>query len=218
MTLLRPLYFPFSLFWGVWSHLLLGNWLPDSSKVTLWSGFSNLGDQQSSLLLQNLQRAATLKKIVNRWQNFHTQCLWQMTLDQRRNLYATLRMQDTMEQELALSNKQLLLVRQAALHELFEKEYQQYQQELNRMGKAFYEERLWLLPTGQTLFLHLIVPANPTFILMWSFSEHIWTWNLNLFFTVTSTYMWLLETRVTPCGQCGLCTVVRGRDYVQFLV
>ncbi|XP_028746699.1 uncharacterized protein C1orf189 homolog isoform X2 [Peromyscus leucopus] len=33
-------------------------------------------------------------------------------------------------------------VRQAALHELFEKEYQQYQQELSRMGKAFYEERL----------------------------------------------------------------------------
>lgn len=47
-----------------------------------------------------------------------------------------------MEQELALSNKQLLLVRQAALHELFEKEYRQYQQELNQMGKAFYEERL----------------------------------------------------------------------------
>lgn len=67
--------------------------------------------------------------------------MWQMTLNQRRDPYAALRMKDTMEQELALSNKQLLVVRQAALHELFEKEYQQYQQELNQMGKAFYQER-----------------------------------------------------------------------------
>lgn len=51
-------------------------------------------------------------------------------------------MQDTMVQELALANKQLLMVRQAALHQLFEKEHQQYQQELNQMGKAFYVERL----------------------------------------------------------------------------
>ncbi|XP_028746698.1 uncharacterized protein C1orf189 homolog isoform X1 [Peromyscus leucopus] len=123
---------------------------------------------------ENLQRAVALKKLVNRWRNSHTHCMWQMTLSQRRNLYATLRMQDAMEQELALSNRQLLMpgprehrdgeasrdregalksqrhtlhclpyqVRQAALHELFEKEYQQYQQELSRMGKAFYEERL----------------------------------------------------------------------------
>lgn len=33
-------------------------------------------------------------------------------------------------------------VRQAALHQLFEKEHRQYQQELNQMGKAFYVERL----------------------------------------------------------------------------
>ncbi|KAM9685546.1 cilia- and flagella-associated protein 141 [Trichechus inunguis] len=76
------------------------------------------------------------------WQDSHTHCLWQMTLSQRRNPYATLRMQDTMVQELVLANKQLLMVRQAALHQLFEKEHQQYQQELNRMGKAFYVERL----------------------------------------------------------------------------
>ncbi|XP_006976341.1 cilia- and flagella-associated protein 141 isoform X2 [Peromyscus maniculatus bairdii] len=91
---------------------------------------------------ETLQRAVALKKLVNRWRNSHTHCMWQMTLSQRRNLYATLRMQDAMEQELALSNRQLLMVRQAALHELFEKEHQQYQQELSRMGKAFYEERL----------------------------------------------------------------------------
>ncbi|OBS83302.1 hypothetical protein A6R68_22720 [Neotoma lepida] len=68
--------------------------------------------------------------------------MWQTTLSQRRNLYATLRMQDAMEQELALSNKQLLMVRQAALHQLFEKEHQQYQQELSLMGKAFCKESL----------------------------------------------------------------------------
>ncbi|XP_051012887.1 cilia- and flagella-associated protein 141 [Acomys russatus] len=83
-----------------------------------------------------------LKKMVNRWQSSHTHCQWQMTLSQRRDPYAALRMQDAMQQELALSNKQLLLVRQAALHQLFEKEHQQYQLELNQLGKAFYEERL----------------------------------------------------------------------------
>ncbi|XP_055479636.1 cilia- and flagella-associated protein 141 [Psammomys obesus] len=90
---------------------------------------------------ENLQRAMALKKIVTRWQNLQNHCMWQMTLSERRNTYATLRLQNDVEQELALSNKQLLMVRQAALNQLFEKEHQQYQQELNQMGKAFYEER-----------------------------------------------------------------------------
>ncbi|ELW47310.1 hypothetical protein TREES_T100021934, partial [Tupaia chinensis] len=77
-----------------------------------------------------------------RWRNSNTQCLWQMTLSQRRNPYVTLRMQDAMVRELVLANKQLLMVRQAALNQLFEKEHRQYQQELNQMGKAFYVERL----------------------------------------------------------------------------
>lgn len=45
-----------------------------------------------------------------RWQNSHTHCVWQTTLGQRRNLYAALRMQDTRGQELALADKQLLMV------------------------------------------------------------------------------------------------------------
>ncbi|XP_077011807.1 cilia- and flagella-associated protein 141 [Tamandua tetradactyla] len=94
------------------------------------------------LVEESFQRALELKKMVDRWQDSHTHCLWQMTLSQRRNPYATLRMQNTMIQELALANKQLLMVRQAALHQLLEKEHQQYQQELNQMGKAFYVERL----------------------------------------------------------------------------
>ncbi|XP_003802322.1 uncharacterized protein C1orf189 homolog [Otolemur garnettii] len=91
---------------------------------------------------ENFQRATRLKRMVNRWQNSHTHCLWQMTLNQRRNPYATLRMQETMAQESTQANKQLLVVRQAAMHQLLEKEHQQYQQELNQMGKAFYVERL----------------------------------------------------------------------------
>ncbi|XP_015332635.2 protein CFAP141, partial [Marmota marmota marmota] len=79
---------------------------------------------------------------LGRWQTSHIHCAWQMTLSQRRNPYTILRMQDAMVKELALANKQLLMVRQAALHQLFEKEHQQYQQELNQMGKAFYVERL----------------------------------------------------------------------------
>ncbi|ELR44561.1 hypothetical protein M91_20117 [Bos mutus] len=91
---------------------------------------------------EHFQRALELKKMEHRWRNSHTHCLWQITLSKRRNPYAILRMQDTMVQELALANKQLLMVRQAALHQLFEKEHQQYQQELNEKGKAFYMERL----------------------------------------------------------------------------
>ncbi|XP_040854625.1 uncharacterized protein C1orf189 homolog [Ochotona curzoniae] len=91
---------------------------------------------------ETFQRYTEIKKMVDRWRNSHTRCLWQMTLSQRRNPYATLRMQEDMARELVLANKQLLMVRQAALHQLFEQEHQQYQQELNRMGKAFYVERL----------------------------------------------------------------------------
>ncbi|XP_037356295.1 cilia- and flagella-associated protein 141 [Talpa occidentalis] len=91
---------------------------------------------------EGLQRTLGLKKMIDRWQILHTRCLWQMMLNQRRNLYAILRMQHTMKQEVALANKQLLLVRQAALHQLFEKENRQYQKELHQMGKAFYVERL----------------------------------------------------------------------------
>ncbi|KAM5201087.1 cilia- and flagella-associated protein 141 [Hipposideros larvatus] len=92
---------------------------------------------------RSFQRDRGLKNLMtHRWRSSHTHCLWQMTLSQRRNPYATLRMQDTMVQELALANKQLLMVRQAALHQLFEKEHRQFQQELAQMGKAFYVERL----------------------------------------------------------------------------
>ncbi|XP_014396271.1 PREDICTED: uncharacterized protein C1orf189 homolog [Myotis brandtii] len=96
----------------------------------------NLAKTESSF-----QRNLILKKMIDRWRNARTLCLWQTTLSQRRNPYVTLRIQDAMAQELALANKQLLMVRQAALHQLFEKEHQQYQQELNQMGKAFYVER-----------------------------------------------------------------------------
>ncbi|XP_057649796.1 cilia- and flagella-associated protein 141 [Chionomys nivalis] len=102
----------------------------------------DMSAEKMTKIEENLQRAVALKKMVNRWQNSHTHCMWQMTLSQRRNLYATLRMQGDVDQELALCNKQLLTVRQDALHQLFAKEHQQYQQELSQLGKAFYEERL----------------------------------------------------------------------------
>ncbi|XP_048214099.1 protein CFAP141 [Perognathus longimembris pacificus] len=98
--------------------------------------------EKMAKLEERLQKAVGLKKMVERWQKSHTNCLWQMTLGQRRNFYAALRMRNAMAQEIVLANKQLLLVRQAALHQLFEKEHQQYQRELNQLGKAFYVERL----------------------------------------------------------------------------
>ena len=45
-------------------------------------------------------------------------------------------------QELQLCTRRLSAEDRDALHQLFEKEHQQYQQELNEKGKAFYVERL----------------------------------------------------------------------------
>ncbi|XP_045732420.3 cilia- and flagella-associated protein 141 [Mirounga angustirostris] len=98
--------------------------------------------EKTTKVEESFPRVLGFKKMVDRWRNSRAHSLWQTTLSQRRNLYAALRMQDTMGQELALARKQLLMVRQAALHQLLEKEHRQHQQELNQMGKAFYVERL----------------------------------------------------------------------------
>ncbi|XP_056402421.1 cilia- and flagella-associated protein 141 [Hyla sarda] len=45
-------------------------------------------------------------------------------------------------QELQMANKELIMVRRAALRCLLEDEHLQYQAELHRMGKAFYVDRL----------------------------------------------------------------------------
>ncbi|XP_041037572.1 uncharacterized protein C1orf189-like [Carcharodon carcharias] len=44
--------------------------------------------------------------------------------------------------EVKLASRALLLVRQAALKELFEIEHKQYLEELSVMGKTFYKERI----------------------------------------------------------------------------
>ncbi|XP_039074875.1 uncharacterized protein C1orf189 homolog [Hyaena hyaena] len=98
--------------------------------------------EKATKVEESFQRVLGFKKMVDRWRNSHTHCLWQTTLDQRRNLYATLRMQDAMGRELALARKQLLVVRRAALCQLFEAELRQYERELNQTGRAFYVERL----------------------------------------------------------------------------
>ncbi|XP_074079530.1 cilia- and flagella-associated protein 141 [Macrotis lagotis] len=91
---------------------------------------------------ESYKRIVAFEKAVESWKNTAVRCIWQATMSQRRHPYAILRMQGIMEQEMVLANKQLLTVRQAALSQLYEKEYRQYQQELNQMGKSFYVERL----------------------------------------------------------------------------
>ncbi|XP_022346420.1 uncharacterized protein C1orf189 homolog [Enhydra lutris kenyoni] len=72
----------------------------------------------------------------------HACCLWQTTLSQRRNLNATVRLQDTLGQELTLANKQLLMARRAALRALLEAEHRRWQRELGEGGRARFVERL----------------------------------------------------------------------------
>ncbi|KAM3909845.1 cilia- and flagella-associated protein 141 [Leptodactylus fuscus] len=46
------------------------------------------------------------------------------------------------KEEIRMANKELIIVRRAALRCLLEHEYLQYQQELSRMGRAFFVQRL----------------------------------------------------------------------------
>ncbi|XP_063802850.1 cilia- and flagella-associated protein 141 isoform X2 [Pseudophryne corroboree] len=45
-------------------------------------------------------------------------------------------------QELKMANKELVLVRRAALQRLLQDEHRQYQEELIRLGKTFFGQRL----------------------------------------------------------------------------
>ncbi|XP_075464097.1 cilia- and flagella-associated protein 141 [Ascaphus truei] len=47
-----------------------------------------------------------------------------------------------MRQERNMANKAIVLVRRAALQKLLQDEHRHYQEELNRLGKSFYVERL----------------------------------------------------------------------------
>ncbi|XP_032701110.1 uncharacterized protein C1orf189 homolog [Lontra canadensis] len=91
---------------------------------------------------EDFQRVLRFKKMADRWRNSHARCLWQTTLSQRRNLNATVRLQDTLGQELALANKQLLMARRAALRALLEAEQRRWQRELGEGGRARFVERL----------------------------------------------------------------------------
>ncbi|XP_066461989.1 cilia- and flagella-associated protein 141 [Eleutherodactylus coqui] len=46
------------------------------------------------------------------------------------------------KEEVQMANKELVMIRRVSLRCLLEEEYLQYQEELNRMGKTFYVQRL----------------------------------------------------------------------------
>ncbi|XP_051629201.1 cilia- and flagella-associated protein 141 [Manacus candei] len=52
------------------------------------------------------------------------------------------RLKRRVELELHLAGREQAVIRQDALYQLFQDEHQQHQQELSRLGKAFYVERL----------------------------------------------------------------------------
>lgn len=95
-----------------------------------------------------------------RWRNSHTRCLWQTTLSQRRNRYATLRMQDAMGQELALANKQLLMVRSSEgdlkPHPL--------------LPCARWIPKVLVAAITHPPYLHLCYPRAVTFFIKWLFA------------------------------------------------
>ncbi|XP_045640537.1 uncharacterized protein C1orf189 homolog isoform X1 [Ursus americanus] len=116
--------------------------------------------EKTTKVEESFQRVLGFKKMVDRWRNSHARCLWQMTLSQRRNRYATLRMQDTMGQELALANKQLLMVRSSEgdlkPHPL--------------LPCAHWIPKVLVAASTHPPYLHLHYPRAVTFFIKWLFA------------------------------------------------
>uniref|UniRef100_A0A8D0DTA0 Uncharacterized protein n=1 Tax=Salvator merianae TaxID=96440 RepID=A0A8D0DTA0_SALMN len=69
-------------------------------------------------------------------------CLERVKQEDRCFARARKRQQGEMKEEVYHANKQLTMIRRAALRHLLTKEHLQYQLELNYLGESFYAERL----------------------------------------------------------------------------
>ncbi|XP_043935856.1 uncharacterized protein C1orf189 homolog [Protopterus annectens] len=72
----------------------------------------------------------------------HDEANWFESLTEKGYLRSHMRNAVEKKQELQIANIVLLKVRRAALKQLLDLEYKQYESELNKMGKAVYIERL----------------------------------------------------------------------------
>ncbi|XP_053122184.1 cilia- and flagella-associated protein 141 isoform X2 [Hemicordylus capensis] len=89
-----------------------------------------------------IAKVADFVKLVQRLEKAHTMCLQREAQEERCFEKSRKRQLAEMKEELHFANKQLIMVRRAALRHLLSFEHLQYQLELNHLGKSFYVERL----------------------------------------------------------------------------
>ncbi|XP_038624981.1 uncharacterized protein C1orf189 homolog [Tachyglossus aculeatus] len=88
------------------------------------------------------EQEVAFRKSCLSWETMRRQSLRAARLGEQGELKALRARRATLAREVALANKQLLKVRQAALLRLLEMEHREHQRELGLLGKAFYVERL----------------------------------------------------------------------------
>ncbi|KAJ1080986.1 hypothetical protein NDU88_001173 [Pleurodeles waltl] len=105
------------------------------------SGHSKVQQAQKNFN-KRTQQIFVAERDINRNQELTKLMTWREDDEARVDARVQKRHRTDMKKEVGLVNKELLMVRQAALQNLLQCEYLQYQEELNRMGKTFYVQRI----------------------------------------------------------------------------
>ncbi|XP_069507810.1 cilia- and flagella-associated protein 141 [Ambystoma mexicanum] len=91
---------------------------------------------------KKIQEIFIRKKEIKRDEDLYQMMRWREDAEAHNDAKVQKRHRMDMKKETGQLNKELVMVRQAALQNLLECEHQQYQEELNRMGKSFYVQRM----------------------------------------------------------------------------
>ncbi|XP_062985261.1 cilia- and flagella-associated protein 141 isoform X2 [Elgaria multicarinata webbii] len=89
-----------------------------------------------------LEKVQDFAKVLRSWERGKAMCLQLAKQEERCFAKSRKRQQGEMKEELHYANKQLVMIRRAALRHLLSTEHLKYQLELNHLGKSFYAERL----------------------------------------------------------------------------
>ncbi|XP_034272373.1 cilia- and flagella-associated protein 141 [Pantherophis guttatus] len=89
-----------------------------------------------------LAKFKEFSKFLQSWERGRVMCLQLKSQEDRCFARSGKRHQAEMKEEMHYANKQLMMLRQAALKHLLSTEHLQYQLEFNHLGMSFYAERL----------------------------------------------------------------------------
>ncbi|XP_025028016.1 uncharacterized protein C1orf189 homolog [Python bivittatus] len=89
-----------------------------------------------------LAKAKEFSKFIQSWERGRAMCLQLKSQEDKCFAKSRKRQQAEMKEEMHYANKELMMVRRAALRHLLSTEHLQYQLEFNHLGMSFYAERL----------------------------------------------------------------------------